>query len=91
MCPRPIPEPIAPGQESVWDYSLPPVIRASDEEIIVILGGAEICETRSSLRMLERGHPPTYYRPRSAFIEGSLRPTLGTSFVGGRVELPIWM
>jgi hypothetical protein len=38
MCSRPIPEPIAPGQESVWDYLLPPVIRASDEEIIVIDG-----------------------------------------------------
>jgi hypothetical protein len=50
MSAHPIPEPIAPGQESVWDYPLPPVIRASDEEIIVILGGVEICETRSSLR-----------------------------------------
>ncbi len=71
---RPIPEPIAPGQESVWDYPRPPAIRASDEEIIVILGGVEICETRTSLRILETGHPPTYYLPRSAFVEGSLRP-----------------
>ena len=77
---RPIPEPIAPGEESVWDYPLPPGIRDSDEEIIVILGGVQICETRSSLRMIERGHPPTYYLPRSAFIEGSLRPARGTSF-----------
>ena len=46
----------------------------------MILGGVEICETRTSLRMLERGHPPTYYLPRSAFIEGSLRPARGTSF-----------
>jgi uncharacterized protein (DUF427 family) len=82
MCPRPIPEPIAPGQESVWDYSLPPVIRASDEEIIVILGGAEICETRSSLRMLERGHPPTYYLPRSAFIEGFIEADAWDFFCG---------
>ena len=77
---RPIPEPIAPGQESVWDYPRPPVIRASDEEIIVILGGVEICETRTSWRMLETGHPPTYYLPRSAFIEGSLRSAHGISF-----------
>jgi uncharacterized protein (DUF427 family) len=77
---RPIPEPIAPGQESVWDYPRPPVIRASDEEIIVILGGVEICETRTSWRMLETGHPPTYYLPRSAFIEGSLRSAPGISF-----------
>jgi uncharacterized protein (DUF427 family) len=77
---RPVPEPIAPGQESVWDYPRPPVIRASDEEIIVILGGVEICETRTSWRILETSHPPTYYLPRSAFIEGSLRPARGTSF-----------
>lgn len=46
----------------------------------MILGGVEICETRNSWRVLETGHPPTYYLPRSAFIEGSLKPTRGTSF-----------
>ena len=40
----------------------------------MILGGVEICETRTSWRILETSHPPTYYLPRSAFIEGSLRP-----------------
>jgi uncharacterized protein (DUF427 family) len=80
MSARPTPEPIAPGQESVWDYPRPPAIRASDEEIIVILDGVEICETRSSWRILETGHPPTYYLPRSAFIAGSLRPAHGISF-----------
>src|SRR4029450_3073887 len=63
---RPVPEPVAPGQESVWDYPRPPAIRASDEEIIVILGGVEIVETGTSWRVLETGHPPTYYLPRSA-------------------------
>ncbi len=46
----------------------------------MILGGVEICETRTSWRILETSHPPTYYLPRSAFIEGSLRPARGTSF-----------
>src|SRR4029453_12203700 len=77
---RPVPEPIAPGQESVWDYPRRPAIRASDEEIIVILGGAEICETRTSLRVLETGHPPTYYLPRAAFAQGALRPARGWSY-----------
>jgi uncharacterized protein (DUF427 family) len=80
MSARPIPEPIAPGQESVWDYPRPPALRASDEEIIVILGGVEICETRTSWRILETGHPPTYYLPRPAFIAGSLKPAHGTSY-----------
>ena len=78
MSPRPVPEPIAPGQESVWDYPRPPAIRNSDEEIMVILGGVPICETRASWRILETSHPPTYYLPRSAFIEGSLRPAHGS-------------
>jgi uncharacterized protein (DUF427 family) len=55
-------------------------MRASDEEILVILGGVDICETRRSWRILETSHPPTYYLPRAAFIEGSLRPTRGSSF-----------
>jgi uncharacterized protein (DUF427 family) len=80
MSARPTPEPIAPGQESVWDYPRPPVMRASDEQIIVILGGVEICETWSSWRILETGHPPTYYLPRSAFTAGSLRPARGFSY-----------
>lgn len=77
---RPLPEPIAPGQESVWDYPRPPVARFSDEEIVVVLGGVEICETRTSWRVLETSHPPTYYLPRSAFRPGSLVSTSGGSF-----------
>ncbi len=80
MSARPVPEPIAPGQESVWDYPRPPLLRPSDEDIVVALGGVRICETRTSLRILETSHPPTYYLPRSAFVEGSLRPARGTSF-----------
>jgi uncharacterized protein (DUF427 family) len=76
---RPVPEPIAPGQESVWDYPRPPVLRASDEEILVVLGGVEICETRTSWRCLETSHPPTYYLPRTAFVDGALRPASGHS------------
>ena len=46
----------------------------------MILDGVQICETRISWRVLETSHPPTYYLPRSAFIEGSLRPAKGSSF-----------
>jgi uncharacterized protein (DUF427 family) len=63
----------------VWDYPRPPVIRASDEQIVVVLGGVEICETNTSLRVLETSHPPTYYLPRSAFIDGALIPARGTT------------
>jgi uncharacterized protein (DUF427 family) len=77
---RPVPEPIAPGQESVWDYPRPPVVRASDELVVIVLGGVEICETASSYRVLETSHPPTYYLPRSAFRPDALVPAAGHSF-----------
>ena len=64
----------------MWDYPRPPVIRASDEEILIVLGGAEICDTNRSLRVLETSHPPTYYLPRTAFLEGALVPAGGHSF-----------
>jgi uncharacterized protein (DUF427 family) len=80
MSRHPVPDPVAPGQESVWTYPRPPAIVACDEEIVVMLGGFRICETRSSWRILETSHPPTYYLPRAAFVEGALVPAQGHSF-----------
>ena len=76
---RPTPEAIAPGQESVWDYPRPPAIVASDEQVVIRLGGMDICETNTSWRILETSHPPTYYLPRAAFSEGALVPGHGHS------------
>jgi uncharacterized protein (DUF427 family) len=76
----PLPEAIGPGEESVWDYPRPPLVRASDERIVVVLGGVEICETTASWRVLETSHPPTYYLPRSAFSSGALQPAAGSSY-----------
>jgi uncharacterized protein (DUF427 family) len=39
-----------------------------------------ICDTHSSYQVLETSHPPTYYLPRSAFVDGSIRPGTGSSF-----------
>ncbi|MFI5728740.1 DUF427 domain-containing protein [Kribbella sp. NPDC051587] len=69
-----------PGQESVWDYPRPPSIDLSTEQVVVTLGGQVIAETSRSWRVLETSHPPTYYLPRSAFAEGSLRSAEGTSY-----------
>ena len=71
---------MAPGQESAWDYPRPPAVRCSDELIVVVLGGVEICETSTSWRVLETSHPPTYYLPRTAFVDGSLLPARRESF-----------
>ncbi|WP_405059591.1 DUF427 domain-containing protein [Kribbella sp. NBC_01505] len=43
-------------------------------------GGEVIAETARSWRILETSHPPTYYLPRSAFTDGSLRAASGSSY-----------
>ena len=77
---RPVRETPGPGQESVWDYPRPPALDASGELVEVHLGGVVVASTRASLRVLETSHPPTYYLPRSCFVQGALRPASGGSF-----------
>jgi uncharacterized protein (DUF427 family) len=77
---RPTPERPGPGQESVWDYPRPPRLERTTCEIEVVLGGVVVARTRAALRVLETSHPPTYYLPVSAFVEGALRPASGGSF-----------
>jgi uncharacterized protein (DUF427 family) len=78
--PRPVPDPAAPGQESVWSYPRPPRVEPSAETIEVWLGGVRIARTTASWRVMETSHPPTYYLPRDAFVDGALRPTAGSSW-----------
>jgi uncharacterized protein (DUF427 family) len=76
---RPRPEPVGPGQESVWNYPRPPRLERSASLIEIGLGGVTIARTQASFRVLETSHPPTYYLPAAAFVPGSLRPASGTS------------
>jgi uncharacterized protein (DUF427 family) len=77
---RPTPDPIGPGQESVWDYPRPPALVPSTERIQVLLAGIQIARTDASFRVLETSHPPAYYLPPTAFIDGAVRPAQGSSF-----------
>lgn len=65
--------------ESVWDYPRPPLLVPSDEHVVVEFGGAVVCETRRSLRVLETSHPPTYYLPVEDWSPGALEPAHGSS------------
>jgi uncharacterized protein (DUF427 family) len=60
--------------ESVWDYPRPPAVEASKQHIIVTFAGSTIAETRTSWRVLETSHPPTYYLPLDAVDPGVLVP-----------------
>ena len=76
---RPVPLPAGPGQESVWDYPRPPAVDPSGELVEVHLGGEVVARTRASLRVLETSHPPTYYLPLDAFVDGALVAAPGSS------------
>jgi len=80
MSARPQPHIPAPGQESVWDYTRPPLVEEFSGSVEIVLGGRTIALTTRSWRVLETSHPPTYYLPRACFAEGSLRPTSGASW-----------
>lgn len=76
---RPTPDPVGPGQESVWAYPRPPRLEASSEHVEIWLGDVLIAITDASFRVLETSHPPTYYLPWQAFATGSLVPAAGVS------------
>lgn len=77
---RPTPDPVGPGQESVWDYPRPPRVERVDRRVRVVLGGETIVDTDDVVRVLETSHPPVYYLPVAAFVSGALTPGEGSSF-----------
>ena len=64
----------------MWDYPRPPRVEPSAELVVVTFGGVVVAETTAALRVLETSHPPAYYLPREAFIDGALEPAPGSSF-----------
>ena len=79
MRPRSAEKP-GPGQESVWDYPRPPIWQHVSERLRIVFGGTEIASTGSGIRVLETSHPPVYYLPPDAFLDGALEAVGGASF-----------
>ncbi|MFS0866674.1 DUF427 domain-containing protein [Microbacterium sp. 179-B 1A2 NHS] len=77
---HPVPDPVGPGQESVWDYPRPPRIERVDARVTITLGGELIVDTADVVRVLETSHPPVYYLPIASFREGALVDAVGSSF-----------
>ncbi len=68
-----------PGQESVWDYPRPPVLRASSTLVVIELAGVEVCRSTRGIQLLETSHPPSWYLPVQDWADGVLRPGEGSS------------
>ncbi len=77
---RPDPDPVGPGQESVWGYPRPPAVEPAIRRLRVVLGGEVIADTTSGQRVLETSHPPNYYVPLTDVADGALERTVGASF-----------
>jgi uncharacterized protein (DUF427 family) len=77
---RPQPQPVGPGEESVWDYPRPPRLEPEPRRIVVVYNGLPVVDTTRALRVLETSHPPTYYLPPEDFAPGALVPAAGTSY-----------
>lgn len=77
---RPRPDPVAPGQQSVWAYPRPAIAEPTGAHIVIEHAGVIIAATRASIRTLETSHPPSYYIPPSAIAPGVLRRASGSSF-----------
>ena len=71
---HPVPDPIAPGQESVWDFPRPARIEAVWVHLRVEFAGRVLAETRNGFRAIETSHPPSYYFPPADVDRTLLRP-----------------
>lgn len=61
-----------PGQESVWDYPRPPVIREDRRLVEVFAAEQRIANTERALRVCETASPPTYYLPMTDVLMEAL-------------------
>ena len=67
------PDPIGPGQESVWSYPRPAVAEPSPRHLRIAHRDVIVADTRGGIRTLETSHPPTYYFPPGDIASSLLR------------------
>ena len=73
-------EPLAPDQESVWDYPRPPRLEEFTGRIRMVFNGKTVANTTNAKRVLETSHPPVYYIPPDDIDSDFLKTTEGESW-----------
>ena len=76
---RPKPDPVGPGQESVWAYPRPAIAEPTAARVVIEHCGMTVADTCASIRTLETSHPPSYYIPPCDIAPGVLRRAAGSS------------
>ncbi len=84
------PDPVGPGQESVWDYPRPPSAEVTDRHVVVELGGRVLADTHRAVRVCETSHPPVFYVPRDDVAAGVLERGGGGSWCEWKGAATYW-
>ncbi len=88
---RPVPpEPVRPGEESVWDYPRPPALERVTKRIRIVFNGQVIADSTSAWRVLETSHPPVYYLPPSDLRLEHLERAAGMSWCEWKGVAQYW-
>ena len=66
-------------KENVWDYPRPPVLEPVQARLRVVYNDIVLADTTNAFRILETGHPPTYYIPpkdvKEKYLERNMKST----------------
>ena len=76
---RPRPDPVSPGQESVWDYPRPAIAEPTSAHVLIVHQGQRIVDSHNTVRTLETSHPPSFYIPKGDIAPGVLRQAASSS------------
>jgi uncharacterized protein (DUF427 family) len=87
---HPRPDPVGPGQESVWNYPRPPSAEVSARHVVVELGGLVVADTVRAVRVCETSHPPVFYVPRDDVTDGVLVRAEGRSWCEWKGAATYW-
>ena len=87
---RPRPDPVGPGQRSVWDFPRPAIAEHCVAHLRIEHCGYLIADTRMSVGTFETSHPPSYYIPPDAIKPGVLRASGGGSFCEWKGSATYW-
>jgi uncharacterized protein (DUF427 family) len=85
-----VPDPVGPGQESVWNYPRPPSAEVTGRHVVVELAGVVVADTRRAVRVCETSHPPVYYVPRDDIAPDVLERGQGGSWCEWKGAATYW-
>ncbi len=87
---HPEPDPVRPGQESVWDYPRPAIAELTQRRIRIVHKSVVLADTNAAWRTLETSHPPTYYIPQSHIAMAHLSANPARSICEWKGQAVYW-